>query len=406
MLIPNLNFGGAQRVFYNLSLDLAQKYKVVECVFNFDAGHAFISGNEVISLEVRGGNNALTKLIQFVRRCRKLKAIKKRIGAHVCISHLEGADLVNVLSKGSEKTITWVHGSKFHDQNINGFIGFIRHKLLIPFAYNNADQVVTVSNAIKEELTNQYDVDGDRISTIHNYFDVDAIAAMSQAPLDPKFLPIFQGDPVLIFTGRLVPQKNPLALIEWFAMFSKNNAAKLVILGDGEMREESLLLISRLQISCYHPWASHSLHSNYRVYFLGFQDNPFQFISRASIFILPSLWEGFPMALGEAMCCGIPVASANCPTGPMEMLTDTVHHKVDYPVFAQFGVLLPLLKRDTYDCWTDALLQLLNDKVTMSDYSERSVERSMRFSKKNNTHQILQLVDKVLAGSDKKSSIA
>ncbi|HMG93394.1 MAG TPA: glycosyltransferase [Chryseolinea sp.] len=396
MLIPNLNFGGAQRVFYNLSLELSKQYKVVECVFNFDAGHAFVSGNEVLSLDVAGGRNIFSKIWLFVRRCRKLREIKKRIGADICISHLEGADLVNVLSKGKDKTIAWVHGSKWYDQNITGLFGVIRHKLLIPFTYKNADMVVTVSKAIKEELVNQYGIDDGRITTIYNYFDFDAIVLLSRVPLDPKNYPIFQGFPILIFSGRLVPQKNPVALLKWFASFSKGSAGKLVILGDGEMRDELLQLSQLLGLNYYDPWSDKMLHGDYQLYFLGFQENPFQFIKNASVFILPSLWEGFPMALGEAMCCGLPVASADCPTGPMEMLTDSVHENPTYPLFAKFGVLLPLLKKDTFNCWTEGLLTLLNNEAAMKEYSKQSVERGMSFAKSNNTHHVIDLVENAI----------
>jgi glycosyltransferase involved in cell wall biosynthesis len=393
MLIPNLNFGGAQRVFYNLSLELSKKYKVVECVFNFDAGHAFVSGNEVLSLEVAGGKNIVSKLWLFLRRCRKLREIKKKIGADFCISHLEGADLVNVLSKGKEKTITWVHGSKWYDQNITGLLGVIRHQLLIPFAYKNADKVVTVSKAIKEELVNKYGINDKRITTIYNYFDFDTIVTLSNVPLGPKYYPVFQGVPILIFSGRLVLQKNPVALLKWFASFSKGNPGKLVILGDGEMRNELLQLSQLLGLTYYHPWSDQILHGDYQLYFLGFQENPFQFIKNSSVFILPSLWEGFPMALGEAMCCGLPVASADCPTGPMEMITDRVNEKLTYPLFAKFGVLLPLLNKNTFDCWTEGLLTLLNNEAAMKEYSKQSVERGMSFSKSNNTHHVIDLVE-------------
>lgn len=396
ILIPNLNFGGAQRVFYNLSLELSKHYQVVECVFNFDAGHAFHSGNKVVSLDVRGGKTLLGKLWQFYLRCKKLREIKKSLNPAVCISHLEGADLINVLTKINEKTITWVHGSKYYDQNISGILGFLRHKLLIPFTYKNADKVITVSKAIKQELIQFYSVKSENIEQIYNYFDVDEIVGKSQSVVPQQHASIFENGPSLIFVGRLVKQKNPLEMLRWFATFIKQHPCKLIIVGDGEMREEMIALCKKLELNMYSTWSEKPLNSMYNVYFLGFQDNPFQYIKMATAFILTSSWEGFPMVLGEAMACGAPIIASDCPTGPKEMLLRDDSLVIKFPYSSAYGVLLPLLNKNTYSVWTQGVSSLLKDEGKLIDCSNQSIARAGDFSKEKNSQYIVELVESVL----------
>jgi len=54
----------------------------------------------------------------------------------------------------------------------------------------------------------------------------------------------------------------------------------------------------------------------------GFVANPYAFMSRASVFVLSSKWEGLPTVLVEALCCGAPVVATNCPSGPREILAE------------------------------------------------------------------------------------
>jgi glycosyltransferase involved in cell wall biosynthesis len=396
MLITNLNFGGAQRVFYNLSLELSKHYRVVECVFNFELGHVFKTGNEIVSLDVSGGKNVFHKFWQFILRVRALRRLKKELNPAICISHLEGADLVNVLSKYNEKTITWVHGSKRHDENIEGLLGFIRHWLVIPFTYQKADKVITVSKAIKSELISFYKVPQNKIETCYNSFDIDAIQLKATSPIDSTHEIVFKDKQTLVFSGRLVRQKNPQNFIHWFTKFNQSKKFKLVIIGDGDLRDDILLLCQELKLVIYSSWSHEILTENCDVYFLGYQDNPFPFVAKSTAFILPSLWEGFPMALGEAMACGVPVIAANCPTGPQEMLMKDYQQKLDLPIFADYGLLLPILKESTFDIWSQSIQMLLASEEKLGYYREKSIERSKAFAQAANADRVTELVASLL----------
>jgi glycosyltransferase involved in cell wall biosynthesis len=344
---------------------------------------------------VRAGKNVIDKFMRFWQRVSRLRKLKRQHGIDICISHLEGADLVNIFSRAGEKTISWVHGSKRFDGNITGVIGSLRQKLIIPLIYSRSDLVVTVSDAIRQELIDHYEINPARIQTVYNFFDTTAIWNKAAVPLGQEFEALFQHKKTLLFSGRLAAQKNLIELLRWFSLF-ENHTCSLIILGDGKQRNELLEICASLGISAYHPWTNMNLNAGYRVYFLGFQENPYPFVKRADLFILPSLWEGFPMALGEAMACGTPVASADCPTGPREMLKVDGDRTEEYPDYGQFGVLLPLLNPTSYQVWSKCIQRLLEDQSMLKRYREQSLVRAKDFNLVTNSNKILSLVRNLL----------
>lgn len=112
---------------------------------------------------------------------------------------------------------------------------------------------------------------------------------------------------------------------------------KLAILGRGEL-EDYLK-----QLAC-------EMDLEKDVYFLGFQKNPFKFISKSKIYVFPSLYEGFPNALCEAMACGVTVISSDCKSGPREILAPETNIDGETKIieYAKYGMLLPVCDDNCY----------------------------------------------------------
>ncbi|NVO85930.1 glycosyltransferase [Hymenobacter terrestris] len=405
LLISNLGLGGAQRVFHDHSVELAKHYTVTEAVFNLDGGDMYPSGNEVRSLEVAGGGSPVEKIRNFGRRIGRLRALKRRLSTDVCVSHLEGADYVNLLSKGSEKVVLCIHGSKLHDGNITGLVGWLRKKVLMPGLYNRADKIVTVSRDINPELIEGFGVKPEKLVTINNFFEVAQIEEKSREPLTPQEQALYDSAPVLVTSGRLTIQKNQAPLLDSFAALINRRLAKLVFVGDGELRDDLTRYARRLGLRVYEAWNGEALTTEFDVYFLGLQQNPFKYIRPASLFVFPSAWEGFPMALGEAMICGVPAVTTDCPTGPREILapsTATPGTAIRMAERAEFGMLMPMLNQPAslaadQQVWTETLDQLLGDTAERERLGQLASQRMQDFTREKIFRQWVAVLEDVLA---------
>ncbi|MBH8567827.1 glycosyltransferase [Microvirga sp. STS02] len=405
IVIPNRGMGGAQRAFHDHSVELGKYYQVTEVIFNEDEADMYPSGNPVRSLGVPGGGSPLAKIQNFWQRVTRLRELKKELNCDVSVSHLEGADYINLLSKGREKAIVLIQGSKVHDRNINGAVGMLRKKVLMPWLYQRADKMVTVSRDIIPEMTETFGVPRHKLSAINNSFEVEHVRQLSLEPLDAAMQAVYESAPVLVTSGRLAIQKNQAPLLDVFAALLKRKPAKLVFIGDGELRQDLLDHARKLGLRVYQAMDQPApLTPDFDVYFVGLQQNPFKFIRPATAFVFPSAWEGFPLALGEAMTCGVPVVSTDCPTGPREMLAPTVEAPktpLRQAEWAEFGILMPMLTEPAslsadIACWTDTLEQLLNDAPARQRLGEAARLRSNDFTHKRIFGQWKELIDGLL----------
>jgi glycosyltransferase involved in cell wall biosynthesis len=132
------------------------------------------------------------------------------------------------------------------------------------------------------------------------------------------------------------------------------------------------------------------------VLFTGHQINPFQFLKKADVFVFPSIWEGFGNAIVEAMACGLPIVSADCPTGPREILLDEKNDN-------KYGVLLRPFELNfnqtnhyttsLHECWAEKIIELLNDKNKMEFYKNQSLKRGMDFTIERSTKKWLDIIE-------------
>lgn len=118
--------------------------------------------------------------------------------------------------------------------------------------------------------------------------------------------------PTIIAMGRMTNEKGFDLLIKSFSMVASSYPDwRLVIFGEGQERNKLTSLAKDLGVSD-------------RVFMPGLMKNPAHLLREADIFVLSSRFEGFPNVLLEAMACGLPVISFDCPSGPGEIIRDGV----------------------------------------------------------------------------------
>jgi glycosyltransferase involved in cell wall biosynthesis len=169
---------------------------------------------------------------------------------------------------------------------------------LVPYAYRKADVVAAVSRDVRHDLAVETGIPLEGIRVLHNPVVVPELTDLSAKDLHHPWLSA-AAPPVVLAVGRFTQQKNFPLLLRAFAKVRSARLARLIILGDGELRSELEALAKGLGIA-------------EDVDLPGFDPNPFRFMSRSAVYALSSDWEGLPTALIEALACGAPVVTTDC----------------------------------------------------------------------------------------------
>jgi glycosyltransferase involved in cell wall biosynthesis len=178
---------------------------------------------------------------------------------------------------------------------------------IVSTQYLFSDKIIAVSADVKKDLCKNHGIKDGLCVTIRNPLDVENVINKSIENVEHEWF--LDSVPIILGVGRFVEQKQFSVLIESFELLTRREDVRLVLAGDGPLRKKLHSLAVELGIE-------------ERVDFLGFVSNPYKYMRRAQLLAISSQYEGFGVVVVEALACGTPIVSTNCPGGPSDILND------------------------------------------------------------------------------------
>lgn len=325
LLITELNIGGAERIVQQLATRLPRdRYDVtVACLYDPSAIAADIQAADipVIDLEMR-------RKVDLRAPYRLLGFLRQR-DIHILHTHLFHANLLGAIVGTLTRTPIII--ATRHSMEIGG----VHREWMNRLVTSLRDAVVTVSPQVHKVEVDRAHASPTKIADIPGGVEVRAYR------VDPNHVDELKrswdletGDPVVGTVGRLVDPKGHGHLLDALAKVRSQIAGvKALLVGDGTLRTEMERRAEALGLSD-------------TVIFTGIRRDVPEVLALLDVFVLPSLWEGLPIALLEAMAAGLPVVATRVGGVP------------EVVVEGETGLLVP--PRDP-EALAQAILTLLRD---------------------------------------------
>lgn len=348
--IFDLGHGGAEKVLVQLvqALDPTKYDITVQTIFNVgvnkDSLPEYVHRKSLFSKQFRG-MRYFNRLFSPTFLHRSL--IKEHYDYE--IAYLEGipTKVISGCRDSQTKTFAWVH-TQVIDRN--SFFNTYRSVREAEHCYMHFDKVAFVSEVARDSFLEKTNWRGLQTAVIHNTIDFDSIKCLA---LEPICFSVNSSVINLCSVGRLVDQKGYLRLISIFGKLVKRGITDwhFYLLGEGGLKEDISNTIIREGLSEY-------------VTMLGYDSNPYKYVSKMDWFVCSSYQEGYSTAVTESVVVGTPVVTTEC-AGMREIL----------------GTEAGIIVDNTDDALKNALEHVLTDRSLFSKYKKGAIERSSVFSK-------------------------
>jgi glycosyltransferase involved in cell wall biosynthesis len=235
-------------------------------------------------------------------------------------------------------------------------------------ACREARQVVLPGRGCGLDLIKFVGLDERRVLTIANPVDCAKIRRLSSERTNHSVRQ--KGETLFVNVGRLDPVKGHRMLFQAFGRYRESNpTCRLICIGDGPYRATLTQIVAEMGLS-------------QSVELFGYCDNPYPLLRQADALVLTSQFEAFGLVLVEAMICGVPVVSFDCPFGPSEVLDD-----------GRYGILVP---PDNTEALATAMQRVTQDMTLRSDLISAGYARALHYDVGRITRQWEELISATL----------
>ena len=354
--------GGLPKVASTLILKFADKYDIsIITVFHFQESYPYKGKYFTLNLK--------NKYIGAIPKLIYLQKLIKSISPDIIISFMSFTSFwiipIIYLFKIDAPLIISINSNP-DSQYKKRF--YFKYFIKFLFPLKKVTAIVPVSKELKTILAQKYRISKLKIMPIYNGVNIEKIKQMALEKID-NYEKVFNNPSIIKFitVGRLSAEKGHKYLIEAFTkVLKKIPNSKLFIIGEGKTRLQIEKMIQERNLKN-------------SVTLMGFLYNPYNYISRSDIYVLPSLSEGLPYALIEALICKIPIVSTNCETGPNEILEN-----------GKYGILTKVADSDDL---AEKMISLAKDEEIRAHFSNISHQRIDIFNNKHFFEKWEKLID-------------
>lgn len=358
IFIYSMAGGGAERVVSNLLTTLKEHYELHLILMNDRIFYKIPDEVKIHYIEKSAPfESGILKFLKLPFLALKYKKLCKELGIDLhfvwmnrpCyvagLARVFGDDTPLIINECSTPSVLYSNNS------LKSKIS----KYLLKWLYPKADFIYPNSVGNLIDLKENFNIDESKMAVLYNAIDLDEIKKLSTEKID------YEAGSFFLSVGRLDSGKNHALIIKAFSKL-KNNDKKLLILGDGILRDELQNLINSLNLSD-------------RVKLLGFDNNPYKYMSKCYAFVFASLFEGFSNVLIEALACERLVITSDHKSGAKELIGDD-----------EYGILTPV--NDELSL-INAMQKALDCPDYVKFYEKKAKIRADKFDKFKITNQLL-----------------
>ena len=365
VFIYSMAGGGAERVASNLLPELCKAYEVHLILMNDRIFYEIPNSVQVHFIEKSAPfENGLKKLIKLPFLGLKYKNLCKKLGIDIHFVWMNRPCYTAGFARifGDKKPLIINECSTpsvlYKEPNFKSKIS----KFLLKWLYPKADFIFPNSLGNLTDLRDNFGIDEAKMKVLYNALNLDEITQKSQENINYE-------KPFFLSVGRLDAGKNHELLIRAYSKL-KNCDKDLLILGDGLLREHLQSVINELNLAS-------------RVKLLGFDNNPYKYMSKCYAFVFVSLFEGFSNALIEALACGKLVISSDHQSGARELIGDD-----------EWGVLVGVNDEEST---IKAMQKALDEPNFVKIYEKKAKIRAEFFNKNKIAQDLIKDLEEIYA---------